>query len=267
MRHLQKPEGTLVSFVVLVVGKLGQWTSIICGFYFPHDYSPEETSKGYQRRLVVRVDCVLLAWWLVTITCYFLAFLHPFVLSAGIAMVIVMVRILNLTTYNLRNLLVDTNPKRSGNNVGIVSARRSTVLGIASFVELAVCFASIYAANRSALSFPTSDADDWFTYLYFSFITQLTIGYGDVRPLHSLRIATCVQGVSGLLIISVVIGKFVGLLRVGELSLPGAPRQPTIARRRTPATSPRSRRAPSSSFRAKYNRIHSVRIRGTRARP
>jgi Ion channel len=47
------------------------------------------------------------------------------------------------------------------------------------------------------------------TAIYFSFVTALSIGYGDVIPLGALRILAVAEGVAGLLIFGCVISKLV----------------------------------------------------------
>jgi hypothetical protein len=47
------------------------------------------------------------------------------------------------------------------------------------------------------------------TAIYFSFVTALSIGYGDVIPLGPLRVFAVVEGIAGLLIFGCVISKLV----------------------------------------------------------
>lgn len=47
------------------------------------------------------------------------------------------------------------------------------------------------------------------TAIYFSFVTALSIGYGDVIPLGALRILAVIEGIAGLLIFGCVISKLV----------------------------------------------------------
>lgn len=47
------------------------------------------------------------------------------------------------------------------------------------------------------------------TAIYFSFVTALSIGYGDVVPLGALRVLAVIEGIAGLLIFGCVISKLV----------------------------------------------------------
>lgn len=54
-----------------------------------------------------------------------------------------------------------------------------------------------------------SDLEGFATAIYFSFVTALSIGYGDVIPLGPLRILAVTEGIAGLLIFGCVISKLV----------------------------------------------------------
>src|SRR5215470_18940636 len=54
-----------------------------------------------------------------------------------------------------------------------------------------------------------SDLEGLATAIYFSFVTALSIGYGDVIPLGPLRILAVTEGIAGLLIFGCVISKLV----------------------------------------------------------
>jgi len=53
------------------------------------------------------------------------------------------------------------------------------------------------------------DVSGFATAIYFSFVTALSIGYGDVIPLGALRILAVVEGIAGLLVFGCVISKLV----------------------------------------------------------
>jgi ion channel len=54
-----------------------------------------------------------------------------------------------------------------------------------------------------------TDLEGFGTAIYFSFVTALSIGYGDVIPLGALRIFAVIEGIAGLLIFGCVISKLV----------------------------------------------------------
>ncbi len=53
------------------------------------------------------------------------------------------------------------------------------------------------------------DLDGFVTALYFSFVTALSIGYGDVIPVGPLRILAVMEGATGLLTFGLVVSKLV----------------------------------------------------------
>jgi len=72
-----------------------------------------------------------------------------------------------------------------------------------------MCFGFIYAAHLGHL-FGASRAA---TGIYLSFITQLTIGYGDVYPTGWLRIVAVIQGLVAALFVILVLGRIVASIR------------------------------------------------------
>jgi hypothetical protein len=54
-----------------------------------------------------------------------------------------------------------------------------------------------------------SDVSDLFTAIYFSFVTALSIGYGDITPAGGLRWLAILEGGTGLLLFGAVISKMV----------------------------------------------------------
>ena len=53
------------------------------------------------------------------------------------------------------------------------------------------------------------DLDGFGTAIYFSFVTALSIGYGDVIPIGPLRVLAVIEGIAGLLVFGCVISKLV----------------------------------------------------------
>ena len=87
----------------------------------------------------------------------------------------------------------------------VVSTQRSLILAAINYVELMLWFGLIYALNYQFLNGAGQPA----TAFYFSVITQLTIGYGDVSPTGWLRIIAAAQGLIGALFVIVVLGRAV----------------------------------------------------------
>jgi hypothetical protein len=87
---------------------------------------------------------------------------------------------------------------------------RVVTLGLLSYLELAVCFGGIYSCWPELIR---AEERDFLTPFHLSFITQLTIGYGDAAPMGLLRPVTWVQGTCSILLLMFLIDKYLGELR------------------------------------------------------
>lgn len=90
----------------------------------------------------------------------------------------------------------------------ILTFHRKLLLESINFVELIVLFGCLYALSPSHLK----NADDWSDAFYFSAITQLTIGYGDVHPLGIFKLMAAIQGLTGFFFALVVLARIVSVL-------------------------------------------------------
>jgi hypothetical protein len=128
---------------------------------------------------------------------------------AWVTSIAIAIRALEIPSSAARITFFDRVDAPGGENA-VASRERIVVLGLLNFVELSLCFAVFYAAGASCLV--ASRSLDWFDPFYFSAVTQLTIGYGDIQPISGLRIVVIVQGLFSLLLLVILIGRFVSLL-------------------------------------------------------
>jgi Ion channel len=91
----------------------------------------------------------------------------------------------------------------------VISTARIFLLAGINFIELGLCFGTFYALNYQRLS----GAGRALTGYYLSFITQLTIGYGDVYPTGWLRVVAVLQGLTAALFVILVFGQIVASLQ------------------------------------------------------
>lgn len=94
----------------------------------------------------------------------------------------------------------------------VASLVRTLVLTAINFLELIVCFALIYWSGLGALTFQQVPATRFTEALYFSAITQLTIGYGDITPGGWLRGVAVSQGLAAYFFTLLMVGRVVSLL-------------------------------------------------------
>jgi hypothetical protein len=120
-------------------------------------------------------------------------------------------RILDIVQYAVNTTLFDGLSGRPDNCVA--SRARMIVLAGVNYIELCACFGIIYAAycaNQNCCHL--SGAGSPLTAFYFSIITQLTIGYGDVHPMGWLRIVAAAQGLIGTIFVVLVFARLVAAL-------------------------------------------------------
>ena len=116
-----------------------------------------------------------------------------------------------LALLRVAEIIVRTTPINFSN---VISRQRSLVLVAINYVELMVWFGLIYALNYQCLVDQSLGGDRSapagpITAFYFSIVTQLTIGYGDVYAKGWLRTIAALQGLVGALFVIVVLGRVV----------------------------------------------------------
>jgi hypothetical protein len=109
------------------------------------------------------------------------------------------------------NLNVFDRLRISSKQVFVASLARTAILSVWNFFESILCFAIIYSANWQLLRHGYGKIDS-FDPIYFSTVTQLTIGYGDVMPMSWLRGVAIVQGACGFLLGVFAISRVISFL-------------------------------------------------------
>jgi len=95
----------------------------------------------------------------------------------------------------------------------IGSKERVIVMSFINYLETGLCYAMLYFllpnAEVGQAGTPINTGQDA---LYFSFVTQLTIGYGDFTPRGDARWIAISQGFLGTMYLTVVIARFIATL-------------------------------------------------------
>lgn len=152
-----------------------------------------------------RVEGYIIAWFLIE-----LALLGSSALNVGwpmwIPRTLAIVRILDIFQSAVNMSVFDQ--LRTDEHLVISSAVRTLVLSFLNYVELGVCFGLLYTTLTGSLIGSAGWMDD----LYFSAVTQLTIGYGDIRPVGWARLVSVIQGLVSVAFTVLMLGRIVGVL-------------------------------------------------------
>jgi hypothetical protein len=90
-----------------------------------------------------------------------------------------------------------------------LSVRRKILLTSVNYVELLVLFGLIYSAGRSSFAEPLKE---WYDAFYFSGVTQLTIGYGEIQPVGWNKLVAVMQGLLSFFFAVLLLARIVSVL-------------------------------------------------------
>ncbi len=121
-------------------------------------------------------------------------------------------RITDIVCTAARIVLFDPYKTHYTSEYKISSTVRSIILGFINYIELILAFAVIYCAHIEQIG-PKDVSHDPLSALYLSAVTQMTVGYGDLQPIGSLRLVASLQAFIGLAFISLFVARFISLLR------------------------------------------------------
>lgn len=155
------------------------------------------------------IEIYLLIWVIIEIICSiisctlnFQVFLRTFIT------IIIGLRIIEIIQVTVNATIFDAINNRPDNIVA--SKVRMVILSLINFLELIICFGIIYALYFDLLSSQASISK--FDSFYFSTVTQLTIGYGDISPTSFLKFVASLQGLLGLLFVVLILARFITAL-------------------------------------------------------
>lgn len=166
-----------------------------------------EEQKKMTRRSTIIIEVIMLVYMSAEI-------LTPLVLINSLyfnsalkylLLIVFVLRLIDILQVNINLILFDglrfkQNP--------IAKYSRAIVLLIWNYFEIILIFGYLYFFFKESLSDYKSIIDAY----YFSTITQLTIGYGDLNPLGSLKIISGIQGLIGTLFLVLIIAKVINMI-------------------------------------------------------
>jgi len=97
---------------------------------------------------------------------------------------------------------------------------------VSLYIVVAIAFANLYSmilwhhpGALAHVSVPAGERPSYDLVLYYSFVSQLTVGYGDIAPAHPVtRTMSIVQALFGVMYIAILISWFVSLLSASHLN-------------------------------------------------
>lgn len=172
---------------------------------FRHD--PAKATARRSRR----VEAYLIAWFVIELG-VLAAVVNEVAWPAWILRTIIVVRILDIFQTSVNMSVFDQ--LRTEERLVISSAVRTLVLSFLNYLELLVCFGILYTSMLELLL----GATGWLDAMYYSVVTQLTIGYGDIRPLGHARLVSVAQGLIAVAFTILILGRIVSVLpKIGSV--------------------------------------------------
>jgi hypothetical protein len=170
-----------------------------------HSEAFKQDPTGTTKRRSRRIEIYIGAWLVMEVVLLGLA-AHDPGWSIGIPRALATLRILDIFQSSVNLGVFDQ--LRARGQLRISNAVRTLVLSFLNYLELIVCFGILYTTVLSKLVGATS----WLDALYFSIVTQLTIGYGDIHPLGEARVVTSAQGLIAVAFTILILGRIVSVL-------------------------------------------------------
>jgi hypothetical protein len=121
--------------------------------------------------------------------------------------IVVVLRLIDILQVNINLSLFDV--LRTGKDYHyMASVVRSIINVMINYFEIILCYGILYGYCEAHLD----KTRDWMDAFYFSAITQVTVGFGEMMPRGALRWVTVSQFLLGYFFTALIIGRFISLL-------------------------------------------------------
>jgi len=170
-----------------------QWCSISSVFKIREHVQAGTVDKEVTKRRSRQIEYYIFGWFVAEIlalpTIGTSNWLDKLILFCAVYRLLDILQVtMNVNLFG--RLRIDVEPE------SVAFLARTVVLSVWNFIEAMILFGLVYRANIHLLNNAKTICDA----LYFSVVTQLTIGYGDLTPTSYLRAIIAAQGVLGFLV-------------------------------------------------------------------
>jgi hypothetical protein len=167
----------------------------------------EVTSPDFTRRRARAIEMYMASWWTYEVCASIFSCFAPWPMwVVAFLLLPIALRLVEILQVTVNATIFDA---LTGRPDEIVASRaRTVVLSAINFLEIAAIFGAVYALNSRYLHGSGRPISGF----YFSITTQLTIRYGDIYPTGRLRIVAVVQGLTSMLFVVLVFGRFMASL-------------------------------------------------------
>jgi Ion channel len=174
---------------------------------FPH-LTDEQRKKAAARR-ARRVDlfiCGCIALEILGVIIGGTSFGHTTIVR-WLLVIAVVLRLIDIIQVNINLSLFDV--LHTGKDYHyMASVVRSIINVMINYFEIILCYGILYGYCEPHLD----KARDWMDAFYFSAVTQVTVGFGEMMPRGALRWVTVSQFLLGYFFTALIIGRFISLL-------------------------------------------------------
>jgi hypothetical protein len=205
------------SIIVPALVTLFDWFSyfsparIIIGYKDNNIHPKNPAFIDHQKKRSKKIEVYIISCLLVEVFCLLIIQYEDYRTGFMVVIKNIIIFFIFSRIFDLFQSMINVNifaPLRNPQSGVVSSVRRTVVLSLINLVELILCFALVYFHNRTDFNKVLSLSDS----LYYSVITQITIGYGDIYPLRWMRIVASIQALMGYLFSIFMLGRFISLL-------------------------------------------------------
>lgn len=170
-------------------------------------FSNNDNKKSITKKRGTNIEYYILTWvFIILPICIWLSNSENRILKLS-STCLAIYRLLEILIVSINMNLFDV--IRVGSKKHYVSGiLRTIILSMINYFEIFMLYSVIYNSNISLLI----GANGYHDTVYFSFITQLTIGYGDILPKGIIKLVSMTQGVFGFLFGILVLSRFISII-------------------------------------------------------